>query len=97
MNFMNEQMLMDANRLNDDARRVNKKFSRKDFANEDYAEVSSNLSDLKTRIKEFSGNFSAGSKQKGNAEGLALVKGLNGLCFSIEKNLEEHFEPDDHY
>jgi len=94
---MNEQMIMDANRLNDDARRINKKFSKKDFAAKDYADVSSNLSDLKTRIKEFSGGFSATSGKKIDKQGLEVVKSLNDACFSIEKQLSEHFEPSDHY
>jgi len=97
MNYMNKQLTIDANALRDEASRINAKFSKKEFSSADYREVSHKLTDLKTRIDEFSGNFNAGSKQQGNAEGLALVKGLNGLCFSIEKNLDEHFEPDDHY
>jgi|GEM_PF-6074270 len=97
MNFMNEQILRDGNGLIDKASRINAKFSKKEFSSKDYSEVSSELSDLETRIKEFSGNFSAGSKQKGNAEGLTLVKRLNDACFSIEKQLKKNFIPEDHY
>jgi len=97
MSYMNEQLIRDANGLQDEVRRINKALSKKEFSREDYSKVNHKLIDLKTRISEFSGNFSANSKQIVDAEGLKLVKGLNDACFAIEKQLEVHFNPEDHY
>jgi len=97
MSYIDEQLLRDANGMSDEAKRLNAKFKKQEFSRADYYDVSSRLSELETRVKAFSGEINTASSNHINKEFFALSKSLTDICLEIKNNLDEHFEPSDHY